>query len=293
MLKQVQHDNLYMKLRVGFIGLGLMGNPMAKSILKNSFPLRVYNRTPKRLEEFKKLNITIANSPKELADNVDVIITMITGPQDVEEVYLGNEGISKTFNKNLIAIDMSTIGPTAIKTIAKKLSFQLLDAPVTGSTYKAKTGELTIFIGGDKKTYKKVKPVLEAMGTNLQYMGEQGSAQAIKLINNFLVASTIISLAESMLLADTLGLKRQKAADVLATVPALSPFMQMKLPNVVKENFPVAFSLNNMTKDLKLAVSETKGKKLQILKQIETLYLKAQKRGLGEEDMSAVMKVLE
>lgn len=281
-----------MKLRIGFIGLGLMGNPMAKNILKKGFPLSVYNRSPKRLNEFKKLNIPIASTPKELADNVDVLITMITGPKDVEEIYLGKHGVGESINKRLVAIDMSTIGPTAIKTIAKNISFPLLDAPVTGSTYKAKTGELTIFIGGDEKIYKKVKPVLEAMGTNLQYLGKSGSGQAIKLINNFLVASTITSLGESMLLADALKLPRQKAADVLATVPALSPFMQMKLPNVVTNQFPVAFSLNNMTKDLKLAVGEAKGKKLEVLKQIEKLYIKAQEKGLGEEDMSAVMKIL-
>jgi 3-hydroxyisobutyrate dehydrogenase len=280
------------KLTVGFIGLGLMGNPMAKNILKKGFPLSVYNRSEKRLEEFKKLDVTLANSPKELADSVDVLITMVTGPKDVAEVYLGTNGISKTTNNHLIAIDMSTIGPTAVKKIADKLSFPLLDAPVTGSTYKAKTGELTIFIGGDKKVYEKVKPVLAAMGTNLQYMGEQGSGQAIKLINNFLVAATITSLAESMLLADALGLKRQKAADALQLVPAVSPFMVMKLPNVVKQEFPVAFSLNNMTKDLQLAVGESKGKTLHILKQIEKLYKAAQKKGYGEEDMSAVMNVL-
>lgn len=279
-------------LHVGFIGLGLMGNPMAKNILKQEFPLSLYNRSSKRLEEFRKLDIIIANSPKELADSVDVIITMVTGPKDVEAIYLGKDGVGQTKNKNLVAIDMSTIGPSAIKSIAKKLSFKLLDAPVTGSTYKAKTGELTIFIGGDRKTYEKVKPILQAMGTNLQYIGEQGTGQAIKLINNFLVASTITSLAESMLLADALGLPRQKAADVLSTVPAVSPFMVMKMSNVIKEEFPVAFSLNNMTKDLQLAVGEAKGKKLAILQQIEKLYVKAQKEGLGEEDMSAVMKML-
>jgi 3-hydroxyisobutyrate dehydrogenase len=279
------------KLQVGFIGLGLMGNPMAHNILKKGFPLTVYNRSAKRLEEFKKLNVTIAKTPKELADNVDVIITMITGPKDVESVYLGKDGVGKTKNKNLIAIDMSTIGPTAVKHIAKKLSFKLLDAPVTGSTYKAKTGELTIFIGGDKKAYEKVKEVLAAMGTNLQYMGKQGSGQAIKLINNFLVASTITSLAESMFLADTLGLPREKI-QALEKAPVMSPFMNMKIPNVVKEEFPVAFSLNNMTKDLKLAVGEAGKKKLQILQEIEKLYVKAQKQGLGEKDMSAVMNIL-
>jgi len=281
------------KNRVGFIGLGLMGNPMALNIYKKGFPLSVYNRSEKRLVDFKKNHIPIAKTPKELADNVDVIITMVTGPKDVEAVYLGQDGVGKSTNKNLIAIDMSTIGPTAIKAIASKLSFPLLDAPVTGSTYKAKTGELTIFIGGNKNAYETVKPVLNAMGTNLQYMGEQGSGQAIKLINNFIIAATITALGEGMLLADTLHLPRQKAADVLSTVPALSPFMVMKLPNVVKEEFPLAFSLSNMTKDLGLAVQEAKGKKLTILEQIEKLYTKAKAAGLGEEDMSAVMKMLQ
>lgn len=136
------------KLKVGFIGLGLMGNPMAKNILKSGFSLSVYNRSKERTKEFKKLGAEIYDSPKELAENVDVIVSMITGPKDVEDVFLGKSGVAKGAKKGLIAIDMSTIGPAAAKNIYKNLQKQeisFLDAPVTGSVIRAVSGELTIF----------------------------------------------------------------------------------------------------------------------------------------------------
>ncbi len=214
-----------MKLKVGFIGLGLMGEPMAKNILIKGFPLFVYNRTSSKTKALKKLGAEVCNSPMDMASKVDVVVTMVTGGRDVEQVLFSRNGIVKANKKGLIVIDMSTIGKTPAIAIAQKLKksgIEFVDAPVTGSTPKAITGELTIFIGANKKTYEKIKEVLGAMGTNLQYMGEVGSGQAIKLINNQLVASTITALAEGLVLADALRLPRKKVADALSAVPVMS-----------------------------------------------------------------------
>lgn len=278
-------------LKVGFIGLGLMGNPMAKNILKKGFDLTVYNRTQSKTEEFKKLGAKIANSPVELANVSEIVITMVTGPKDVNQI------ISSFNKKGLIVIDMSTIGSTAAQEIAEKLakkSIDFLDAPVTGSVPKAITGELTIFIGGDKKVFEKVKPVLQAMGKTLHYIGKSGKGQAIKLINNLLVGETITALAEGMMLADSLNLPRQSVTDALSDVPATSPFMKLKMPNMVNNNFPAIFSLANIRKDLRLALTEA-GKdknRLPILKLVEKLYTKGLKSGLGDKDLSAILEVL-
>ena len=213
------------KLKIGFIGLGLMGNPMSKNILKKGFEVSVFNRSAKRLSEFKKLGVSIFKTPKELAANSDVVITMITGQKDVEEVLFGKDGVVKGAKRDLVVIDMSTIGVKSAKNISKKLKkygIEFIDAPVTGSVVRATSGELTIFIGGDEKVYAKVKPVLSAMGTNLQYMGPSGSGQAIKLINNAIIASQLTALAEGMILADTLKLSRKKVAEVLSTTPLAS-----------------------------------------------------------------------
>lgn len=239
------------KLRVGFIGLGLMGEPMAKNILEKGFPLIVYNRTVAKTKFLQKLGAQVANSPQDLASKVDLVITMVTAGKDVESILFGDKGVVKGAKKGLMVMDMSTIGKLAAIQIARKLKkygIELLDAPVTGSTPKAISGELTIFIGGNKKIYERVKDVLSAMGTNLQYMGEVGSGQAIKLINNHLVAVTITALAEGMVLADAMKLSRNKVEEVLKTVPAMSDFMNLKLPNFISNKFPLLFSASNMKK---------------------------------------------
>lgn len=285
------------KAKVGFIGLGLMGEPMAGNVLKKGFPLVVYNRTPLKTKALQKLGAEVAESPEELASKVDVVITMVTAGKDVESVLFGKNGVAQANKKGLIIIDMSTIGKTPAIQIAHKLKkhgIEFLDAPVTGSTPKAISGELTIFVGGNKKTYEKVKEVLASMGTNLQYMGSVGSGQAIKLINNQLVASTITALAEAVVLADALKLPRKKVAEVLKTVPAMSAFMNLKLPNFVFNKFPLLFSAGNMKKDVTLAQQEAKKgkKKLLLLSTVEKLYAKATKI-YGSEDMSAIIKIIE
>lgn len=284
-------------IKVGFIGLGLMGNPMAKNIINAGFPLTVFNRTKKKSQELQKVGATIANSPADLAKEVDVVITMVTGPKDVKEVLLGNNGVVKNAKENLIVIDMSTVGPTAAVEIAnelKKHNIDFLDAPVTGSVPKAVSGELTIFIGGNKNIFEKTKPVLAALGTNLQYIGPTGRGQAIKLINNLLIGSTTTALAEGFLLGDLLNLPREKVAEALKDVPAFSPYMKMKLPNIISNKFPTAFSVANIYKDLKLAsleVRKTSGN-LPVLKLIEGLYKKANDSSLSQEDLSAIIKIL-
>lgn len=286
------------KLRVGVIGLGLMGKPMAENILKKGFPLTVFNRTSSKVKPLVEKGAVAAKIPAELAKKSDVIITMVTASSDVEDVLFGNHGVIEGAHKDLVVVDMSTIGPTAAKKIANKLQkkgIQFLDAPVTGSTPKAITGELTIFVGGEENVFQKVKPVFEAMGTNIQYMGGVGSGQAIKLINNHIIAASIIALAEGMILADAMKISRGKIADVLKTVPAMSTYMNLKVPNFVKNEFPLLFSSANMRKDVKLAWKEAvaDNQHLPILEQVVNLYEKASVSNLLEEDMSAIIKVIE
>lgn len=284
-------------LKIGFIGLGLMGRHMALNIHKKGYSLAVFNRTKRKTLEFQKMGCVVYDSPGELAAHADVIISMVTGPSDVREIYLGKNGVIKGAKIRLIAIDMGTIGPTAAVSISKELEIRgidFLDAPVTGSVPKATTGELTIFIGGRKEIFVKVKPVLYAMGKNLQYIGQTGLGQAIKLINNLLVAISLSGLAESMLLSDALNLGRTKTAEVLSTTPVFSPYLQMKLPNLIANNHPTIFSVKNMHKDLKLMLSELKktGRNLPVLTLVERLYARAIRKGLGDKDLSAVLEVL-
>lgn len=285
------------KLRVGVIGLGLMGKPMAENILKKGFHLTVFNRTSSKVKPLTEKGAVAVKTPAEVAKLSDVVITMVTASSDVNDVLFGKNGVTDGAHKDLIVVDMSTIGPTAAKEIANKLqkkNIEFLDAPVTGSTPKAITGELTIFVGGDEKVFETVKPVFEAMGTNIQYMGGVGSGQAIKLINNHLIAASIIALAEGMILADAMKISRHKIAEVLKTVPAMSPYMNLKVSNFVKNEFPLLFSAANMKKDIKLALQEavSDAQHLPILEQVVQLYEKASASNLSEADMSAVIKVI-
>lgn len=284
-------------MKIGFIGVGLMGNPMAKNILKAGFTLTVYNRTQSKTKELKSLGAKVAKTPQELAKQSDVIITMITAGKDVEEVLFGKNGIVDGAKKGLIIIDMGTIGPTYAKKIAQKLqkyNIEYLDAPVTGSTPGAINGTLTIFVGGKKEIFEKVKPVFLAMGKTLHYMGANGMGQAIKMINNFILAACFETLSECMLLADVMKLPRDKVSEVLQTVPAASPMMKLKLPSYITEDFPLLFSMVNMSKDVTLALKELKktNKKLPTLENMEKLYKKALKK-YADEDFTAIIKTLE
>lgn len=284
-------------MKVGFIGLGLMGLPMCQNILKNGFDLTVWNRTPKKADGLKIRGAKIASSPLELGKSVDVLITMVTDGRDVKEILFGRQGVISKARPSLIVIDMSTIGPTSAREIGKRLrkkTIDFIDAPVTGSTPKAKTGELTIFAGGSRDAFERIKTILEAMGTNIHYMGDIGTGQAIKLINNHLIASCIEALAEGMILADIMGLSRKNVGDVLKTVPAMSDFMNLKLPNYVNNEYPLLFSAANMEKDVSLALKEAKksNSKLPVLQNIVKIYKKALTDGLGEKDMSIIIKEL-
>lgn len=287
-----------MKQKIGFIGLGLMGMPMAKNILKKAFPLTVYNRTKEKTKELQEWGANAVDTPELLVAASDIIITMVTAARDVEEVLFGGNGVTKNPKKRLLVIDMSTIGPTAAKSISaklEKLDIDFLDAPVTGSTPKAISGELTIFIGGKEENFEKAKSVLSAMGTNLQYMGPSGSGQVIKLINNFFLAASTIAMAEGMLFADMLQVPRQKIADALASTPNLSPSMKLKLPGLVSGEIPLMFSMANMRKDVGLAEAEMEKaqKQLPELSLVEKLYGEANETELSKEDFSAIISFLQ
>ncbi len=285
------------KLKIGFIGLGLMGGPMAKNILKKGFSLSVYNRSEAKTKELQKLGATVAKTPMELGETCDVVITCVTGPKDVREVLLGKNGVALADREELIVVDMSTIGPTAACRIAddlREMKIEFVDAPVTGGTTGAEKGSLTIFIGAKESIFEKVKPVLEAMGTDLQYVGKIGMGQGVKLINNLIVGETITALAEGFLLADEMKISRKKMAEALQNVFGLSPNMRNKMPNMISGKHAVTFSVANIRKDLKLAQLELEDKnKLPQLKVAEKLYKQGMDLGMGNDDLSAVIEVLE
>lgn len=289
------------KLRIGFIGLGLMGSRMATNLLNAGYPLVVFNRTLLKTKALQKLGASVAQSPAEMATQVDIVISMVTGPKDVEEIYLGKNGVVEGAKKGLIAIDMGTIGPsTAIKVgeALSKRGIDFLDAPVTGGLKGAVDATLAIFVGGQEKVFEKVKSVLLAMGKKISYMGQVGSGQVIKLVNNLITAESMVVVSEAVLFAESIGINRKKMAETLEEAPTLSLFMNQRLSDIANNSFPARFSLKNMHKDVLLAINELKKNKvlwsrLKLSPQVLQTYKRALKKGYGDEDFSAVFKAVE
>lgn len=289
------------KLRIGFIGLGLMGSRMAANLLKAKYPLAIFNRTLSKTKQLQKLGATVIKSPVEMSKEVDVIISMVTGPKDVEEVYLGEKGIIKGTKKGLITIDMSTIGPSTAIKVGKELSkygISFIDAPVTGGLSGATEGRLSIFVGGQEKILEKIRPILSVLGKKINFMGPVGTGQAIKLVNNLITAESMIVISEALLFAESVGINRKKMAETLEGAPTLSLFMNERLQVIADNNYPVWFTLRNMHKDVALAISELKKnknlwKKLKFSPQTLASYKKAISMGFGDVDFAAVFKAIE
>lgn len=289
------------KLRIGFIGLGLMGSRMATNLVKAGYPLVVFNRTSLKTKELEKLGAQVASSPAEIAKQVDVVISMVTGPKDVEEIYLGNNGVIKCKKEGLITIDMSTVGPSTVTKVGNELNkygIYFIDAPVTGGLRGATEGKLSIFVGGQEKILEKVRPILSAMGKQINFMGPLGSGQAIKLVNNLITAESMIIISEALLFAESVGISRKKTAETLEGAPTLSLFMNERLPVIASNNYPVWFTLKNMYKDVALAIFELKKnkslwKKLKFSPQTLSSYKRAVSMGFGDVDFAAVFKAIE
>lgn len=282
---------------IGFIGLGLMGCPMVKNLLNAGFTVYIYDRSAKRQHEVEALGGKGMTSPKELAEHAELIITMVPAGEHVRSALFEPNGVVQALRKPRLIIDMSTIGPTAAKSIGddlKKNGIAFMDAPVTGTVPKAENATLTIFVGASEADYEYALPVLQAFGTAIHFMGPYGTGQSMKIVNNYIITMSVIGLAEAMVLAERMGLDRQHVGEVLSHVPCMSEHMKFKIPNFMSDTYPLFFSVQNKVKDLNLTALEAeKGKtKLESLTYMSNLYQRAVDAGLEGEDMSIIFKIL-
>ena len=247
-----------MKEKIGFIGLGAMGSPMSQNLLKKGYKLTVYDIVSERVEAVVKQGAEAVTSSKEVAERADVIITMLPSSPHVREVILGAEGVIEGVTKGAIVIDMSTIDPVTTREIVKILldkEVKMLDAPVARGVSAAIAGTLVIYVGGEEEVYEKCKDILSAMGTDIPYVGGSGAGEIVKIINNLIVATTVCSLAEALVLGVKAGVKPDILFKALSTGSANSFVLQNHIKNCVlkgkfeKEVFPVDY----MIKDLDLA----------------------------------------
>jgi len=247
--------------KIGFIGLGLMGRPMAMNLLKAGHSLTIWNRTPARAAELVAAGAVLAKTPREVAAASDVLISIVSDPPALESVLWGHEGKNDGALGGLKAgsvyIDSSTVSPTLVRKISaacKEREVRFLDAPVTGGDWGAREGNLVFMIGGDAETLKEVEPVLGVMGKKWFHLGANGAGQTIKLAMNALLALQVGAMAEAIALVTKAGLSGEQLVEVMQASMARSGLLDLKSPLMLKGDFKPSFPLRLMHKDLGLAL---------------------------------------
>ncbi|MBT2655927.1 NAD(P)-dependent oxidoreductase [Bacillus sp. ISL-18] len=285
-------------MKIGFIGLGTMGLPMAKNLLKNGYDLTVFNRTKEKMDLLKAEGAILAGSPKEVALKSDMVFTMLTADAAVEEVVLGENGIVYGAHPSLIVIDSSTISPSTCKKLAKELSkreVDMLDAPVTGSEPQAIEGILTFMVGGKKEIFEKCMPLFLATGQGAYYMGENGKGSYTKLANNIMSAINLLSFTEAVTMATKAGIDPEIFVKVVNGGGARSGQVDNKAPKILNRDFTPHFMTKLIHKDLGLATDVAKELEVStpVLAIVKEIFQMAKAKGYGSEDMSAVIKCYE
>ena len=245
-----------MKPRIGFIGLGLMGRPMALNLIKAGNEVMVWNRTLNKARELAELGAKAASSARECAAQSDVLITIVSDPPALESILWG-AGVIEAMKPGAILIDSSTVAPALAKRISEACSarnVEFLDAPVTGGTWGAEKGELVFMVGGKAETLARVEPILSAMGKKWFHLGPSGAGQTVKLAMNLILALEVQALAEAMALISGAGIPAENLLGVLQASMARATVLDVKAPLILKKEFPPSFPLRLMHKDLGLAL---------------------------------------
>ncbi len=285
-------------LRVGYIGLGLMGKSIARNILKAGFPVVVHNRSRAAVDELVAEGAAAANSPKEVAEQVDVVFTNLPDSPDVEKVALGENGILAGGKKGLIMVDNSTIKPASARMIAERFKEKemfALDAPVSGGDIGAKNGTLTIMVGGGAEALEKVMPVFQAMGKTITHVGDAGAGQVAKAANQIMVAAQMVAMGELLVFSKKAGVDPRKVVDAIKAGAAQCWALDIKPPRLFDGNRNPGFKSHMQLKDMKIVLDTAKqyGVPVSSTEENTKFYQMMIDQGMGELDNSAVVGVIE
>lgn len=286
------------RTKVGWIGTGVMGKPMCGHILKAGYRVTLYNRTKAKAEELIARGAKWAGSPREVAEEADVVFTMVGYPEDVREVYLGPNGILAGAKRGSIMVDMSTSQPSLAVEIysrAKAIGAHALDAPVSGGDIGAREATLSIMIGGDRDIAERVKPLFQLMGKSIRYMGPAGSGQSAKLCNQILIASTMIGVVECLLYAHKSGLDLMDVIAAVGSGAAGCWSINNLGPRIVRRDFDPGFMVEHFVKDMGIALEEAKRMNLALpgLAMAQQFYVALKAKGKGRLGTQALALVLE
>ena len=284
--------------RIGLIGLGLMGQHMARRLLEAGHPLTVWNRTADKGQTLRAAGAGWADSPKAVAQASDVVITMVTDSAASEQVACGPNGVLDGARPGLVLIDMSSITPEMSRSLAARAQAKgvaMLDAPVTGAPRVASEGKLGIMVGGPRETFDACLPIFQVLGVKIVYAGGSGMGSTLKLVNNLILGVAIHASAEALVLATKAGLDPQTVIDITSVGGARTGAMETRGPRMVQRDFSPHFSVNNMYKDLSNVVklADECGVSLPVAGAAREILRAAKSQGKGDLDSCVVMTVLE
>lgn len=284
--------------RIGFIGLGIMGKPMARNLMKKGYNLFVYNRSKGPVEEVVKNGAKAAFSSKEVAEKSEIIITMLPDSPEVEEVVLGRNGLLEGAEKGAIIIDMSSISPVITKKIYKEVSkkgVKMIDAPVSGGETGAIEGTLAIMVGGEKKVFEECLEILKVLGKSIVHVGDIGAGGFVKLANQIIVALNMEAMSEALVLGVKAGVDPKLLYKAIKGGLAGSRVLDAKVPSILERRFKAGFKMRLHIKDLKNALNSARelGVSLPFTSLVHEMFQTLDREGKGEEDHSAIIKFIE
>ena len=283
--------------RIGLIGLGIMGKPMANNLLQANYKLGLFARNPQTLDSFTSNNIEFYASPAELACNCDITITIVSDSPDSEEVITGKEGIIHGANPKHLVIDMSTISPEVTRNLAQDLAnkdIEMLDAPVSGGEQGAVDGTLSIMVGGNAESFSYALPVFQVLGKNIIHIGEHGAGQVSKACNQIVAAQTVAAVGEAFLLAKSSGVDPSKVRDALLGGFAKSKVLELHGKRILDNDFAPGFKAELHFKDIVIALKSAQKNNISMpgTELAETYLRKLVDQGNGELDSSAIGKII-
>jgi 2-hydroxy-3-oxopropionate reductase len=281
---------------VGFIGLGIMGKPMAENLIEAGYDLVAYNRTREKAEELD--GAKVAETPKGVAEQSDVIITMLPDSPQVEEVLAGEDGVLEGVKEGALVVDMSTISPVVTEELADKASERgasMLDAPVSGGDVGAIDGTLSIMVGGSEEDFERALPLFEVMGKTVTHVGPGGTGQVVKAANQIVVALTIEAVSEALVLGSKGGVPPEKILDVLGGGLAGNKVMEVKREKMLDHSFDPGFRVELHHKDLGIALAAGReyGVTLPVTAIVDQMLEALKMLGRGDQDHSALLTLIE
>jgi 3-hydroxyisobutyrate dehydrogenase len=284
--------------KIGFIGLGLMGTGMSKNILKAGYMVTVWNRTKSKMEPLIELGAKAAENPKEVAENSDIVICIVTDSPDVEEVLLGENGAIHGAKPGDIFIDMSTISPIATKKIADRLgekNVKMLDAPVSGGVIGANNGTLSIMVGGNNKVFEECLPLLKTMGKTVTYIGGNGDGQVCKAVNQILVGTAMIGVAEALVFAAKAGVDVEKVHQAVSGGAAGSWQLTNNGKRVLEGDMSPGFKIKDYIKDLNIIMDTAAVNKMPLpsTSLVLQMYRHCQAENMLDNGTQAVVRAIE